>query len=401
MKKFFLIFIIFLFPSISFWFDFSDTKAKKKICEEKNNSNTKFIYNEKENTCTEIRKSDWKEIKNIFDFNQFYCQKDWDYRANRSYVKNNCIFWEDDYIYEEEKPGEISYYDMIRYEYWEQKSYFSKKEQEFIWKFYKYFTEKTKNFSTKNKEILSKKVILKIEKNLPKIKNKRKKDLLRLLKYEIENYYLKEIYWCKWNYCNKWFDFSTYNKKEKIRQKLKLKNNTELILKTIDRLETFWCYWWKTILKKNWKEKIIIDDKIKIDEWRSLCSVIAQVVDDDNVRLFTCISDWAWSWECSVLAFNLNINSEKLSFIWEDYYTPGFPFNPYIYEKRKKQRKKELDDYLKSLKNMEKEELNQEKIWFNNFLKKEKIIKDYFRKEHWITNIVFENEYFKEFFKNN
>lgn len=210
----------------------------------------------------------------------------------------------------------------------------------------------------------------------------------------LKSFFLIKNFIFNWN--SEYFIYSDEN----FRQKIIFKNDTKLLLEAGNNTHE-WCRDWKTILEKNWKQKIIIDD-IKYSEYRNLCSVYAKVINNENVGLFVCYAWWAWSWECQSLVFNLNIDTEKLTFVWDYYYIPERPFNFWFFEEyfEKYKTKKEQKEYLKDLKNTDKSELETNIKWHNEFLEKEKIIKEYFKKEHNIDNIVFEDEFFKEFFKN-
>jgi len=45
----------------------------------------------------------------------------------------------------------------------------------------------------------------------------------------------------------------------------------------------------------------LIDDSVFYKEDRALCSVNAQIANDENIRLFVCYENWAGSWECGTM----------------------------------------------------------------------------------------------------
>ena len=169
------------------------------------------------------------------------------------------------------------------------------------------------------------------------------------------------------------------------------------------RNSTFGCYDGKTILKKNWKEKILIDDSVFYKENRALCSVNAQIANDENIRLFVCYEDWAGSWECGTMIFNFNVKTEKMTFEWFYYYSPENPFTVreyLLYDDNSGLSEIQISD-LKKEKKEDPQRYEQSKIYFRDLEQSFKTIKKYFKEKYWIDNIKFNEEKVIEFLKNN
>lgn len=356
------------------------------------------IYSDNENKS--------EEYKRIFFNPNQYCRfisNNW--WTFRSYIRKDCV-GQDFIFWDRETYSRLNFYE---------KNYYSDRDfedisvsedlQKKLAIFYESFKQKTKDFSPTKTENLAKKVIEKIEK-FRKISKREVRNALLLLRYELENLYREQKYQCYWKLCeqNKQrnFYYDKWDYKEKNKKVFKFENDTEVLLKYW-RNSTFGCYDGKTILKKNWKEKILIDDSVFYKEDRALCSVNAQIANDENIRLFVCYENWAGSWECGTMIFNFNVKTEKMTFEWFYYYSPENPFTVreyLLYDDNSGLSEIQISD-LKKEKKEDPQRYEQSKIYFRDLEQSFKTIKKYFKEKYWIDNIKFNEEKVIEFLKNN
>lgn len=409
-KNLFLLFLF--FPNFVSAFDFESAVEKEKFCAEKMHEYIESIgYNPETDSC--IFQRDGVPTPDEEDAKDLYCQNKYEQQSRYSYVRNACIGKDDIFLEGEIKiPKEFfevpenyfpKFSTSLENYFFElmgaEDTFFkniavSKVHQRKLTPIFKKIQNLFANISEKEAEKIGKNLEKLLDKKIKNTKNQNLKNIFSLLKYEVKNLYLKKIYGCKGNFCaqNVWKKYQ-----QGFRKILKLKNNIELQLKSGFEMATFGCYDGKTILKKDGKEKIIIDDeKVKIWDYRNICAVDAQVVDDDNVWLFVCIANGGWSGDCGALVFNLNLDTEKLSFIGNWYKTYESSFNllalKYADEYRKKQEEENKEDVKKIFEDMRKspEELTQRRNenikWFLKYLlemrENNKKIRKYFKEAH-------------------
>lgn len=324
-----------------------DTPEKKRAFCFKNRDHIQTIDYKSENDICILQRSgvpnpDKKNVKNL------YCQETYGWNAVYSYVRDDCLKKSDIFLYDanfrSSSENTISKYNHFTQLLDTKNDWIPKKYQQKLTPIFKKLNNYFETVPKKEAEKVAKNLIVFIENKIQNTQNAIIKNILFLLRYEIENLYLRKIYGCKGSFCDLrrvvfWGDG--------YRKILKLKDGIVLYLEDMHWAETFGCYGGKTILKKDGREKIIIDDeKAKLSEYRALCAVDAQVVDDDTVRLFVCIADGAWSGDCSSLVFDLDLDSEKLSFVGNWYKTYEDNFNLLVLDYQEKEYKNHLPETL-------------------------------------------------------
>ncbi len=368
-------------------FDFTDTALKKKVCEETPLEYiTEKTYNPEDDTCI----FHTNHGNDVYDFKTFYCKYVKESWLPYSYIKDDCIYANEIFLYDEQELEE--YWSLIEYDdsskNWG-KYMTAKYLQKLFSPLYHAFINLTKDKTEQETKEIGETIISLLDeiihyintiqnKNLKAITETTIKSPILLVKYEIKNHYLNKIYGCKWKYC---FHNQKYSRE------IKLGNNTRLYMQEPE-FWTFGCYYWKTMVEENGEKRILIES---IDLWnhRKLCPVEFQVVDDDTIRIFLCVDEGAGSWECWSIVLNYNIKTKKLSFVGNWYYSFRIfsPITLKIYEEEIQKEMKEIAQRYEDIK------------YINTVIQRNQIIRNYFKTHHNLDIDYLEGDELAEFGK--
>jgi len=102
-------------------------------------------------------------------------------------------------------------------------------------------------------------------------------------------------------------------------QKLELDNDV-VITNTFDTSHEV-CYSWITKIIKNGEERNLINFPHTEELYIKWCAIDIKYIDKNTVEFPICYSWWAWSWECTLIFMQYEVDSEKWFYMWtEDYY---------------------------------------------------------------------------------
>lgn len=112
-------------------------------------------------------------------------------------------------------------------------------------------------------------------------------------------------------------------------QELVLNKDTKII--NIFRSSHEVCSYWTTKIIKNWKEEILIDFPHTKELYIKWCAVDIIYINKNTLEFPICYAWWAWSWECTLVFMQYNVDTKKWLYKWvEDYYVWEGEYSLYI-----------------------------------------------------------------------